>query len=79
METITSTNGNDTYKTKPVHKTTNEKDLLSLLDQYTNLMSPKLDGLSTAIAVVINEASLGGNQYNITPHYSSTVHNKSTV
>ena len=43
METITKTNDNDTDRTEPVHKTTNEDDLLSLFDQYSELMSPTSD------------------------------------
>ena len=59
MESITSTNDNHTDRTDPVHEAADE-DLLILFDQYSNVMSPTLDWLSTDIASVINEAFLKG-------------------
>ena len=50
---------NHTNETEPVHETADE-DLLSLFDQYSELMSPTLDWLSTDIATVMNETSLEG-------------------
>ena len=37
METIIMTNDSDTDCTEPVHKATDEQDLLNLFDQYCNL------------------------------------------
>ena len=43
METIPMTDDSHTDKTEPVHEAANENDLLSLFDQYFNLMSPTMD------------------------------------
>ena len=40
---MTKTNDNHTDRTEPVHKTTNEDDLLGHFDQYSELMSPTSD------------------------------------
>ena len=43
METIPMTNDNYTDRTEPVHEAADEEDLLSLFDQYSDLMSPLLN------------------------------------
>ena len=58
METITSTNDSLTDRAEPLQEAADEKDLLSLFNKYSNLMSPNLDCLATEDAVIINEVSL---------------------
>ena len=43
METITSTNNNHTDRTELIMETDDEEDLLSLFEQYSDLMLPTLD------------------------------------
>ena len=66
----------DTAESVP--KSAGEEDLLSLFDQYSNLMSPTMAWPSTGISTVLNEASSEGigAEY---PNYSSTMNNNSTV
>ena len=49
-----------------------KEDLLSLFDQYSDLMSPTLAWLSTGITIVINEASPEGISAETTLHFNSS-------
>ena len=43
MEIITLTHDSHTDRAEPLHETADEEDLLSLFDQYSDLMSPNSD------------------------------------
>ena len=74
MQAITSTTGNHTDRTEPIHEAADKEDLLSLFDQYSDLVSPTSDRLSADIAVVINGASLEAisTTYHITTQQCTT-------
>ena len=55
---------------EPLHRAADVEDLLSLFDQYSNLMSSNSDCLATDNAVFINEVSVEG----ISAAYHVTVH-----
>ena len=69
METITSTHGSQVDRAEPSHKTADGEDLLSLLNQHSDLISPKLNWLATENPVIINGASVKG----VSATYHATV------
>ena len=74
MDSMNLTHDNLTDRAEPVHKAADEEDLLNLFDQYSDLMSPSSDWLSTDVAIIINEASIEGISvtYHITAQQCTT-------
>ena len=56
METLTHNSQLDRVDLS--HETTNGEDMLSLFNQYSDLISPNWDWLATEESVIINEASV---------------------
>ena len=60
INTSTKFTTRELAKLGAIAKATNEEDLLSLFNQYSDLMSPNSDWLSAEDAVFINEVSVEG-------------------
>ena len=74
METNTLTHDSPTNRAQPLHEAADEEDLLSLFDQYYNLISANLDWLSTDDSIIINEVSVEGisEAYHVTVQLTTT-------
>ena len=54
METITLTHESPTDRAEPLHEAADEEDVMSLFNQYSNLMSPNSTWLATEDVIIIN-------------------------
>ena len=74
METITLKHDSQADTSEPSQKTANGEDLLSLFNQYSDLISPDSDWLATEDAVIFNEVSVENisTTYHITAQQHAT-------